>query len=129
MSKEIRILFTAVYFLVGLGIVMTYSASAMYADQVYKNPLHFLIRQLAYATIGTMAMFAAANVSVTFWKSKARFFMVLAIFLLLMVYLPVVGHTAGGARRWIWLGAFNFQPAEFAKIAVCLYLSDYLSRK
>ena len=45
------------------------------------------------------------------------------------MYIPGIGHTAGGAQRWIGLRMINFQPAEFAKIAVCIYLSDYLSRK
>jgi cell division protein FtsW len=45
------------------------------------------------------------------------------------VYLPVIGHSAGGARRWIHLGAFQFQPVEFAKLACCIYLADYLGRK
>ncbi len=129
MSKEARFLFIAVYLLVGFGIVMTYSASGVYAGQIHKNPQYFLIRQVLYAAIGTFALFITASIPLSFWKNHARSMILLALAFLVMVFLPFVGHRAGGARRWIWLGAFNFQPAEFAKIAVCLYLSDYLSRK
>ena len=129
MSKEARILFIAVYILVGLGVVMTYSASAIYAEHVYKNPQHFLIRQAAYVILGTLFLFATAAVPLQFWKTHARALILLSIAFLMVVFLPVVGRSAGGAQRWIRLGFFNFQPVEFAKIAVCLYLADYLSRK
>ncbi|MBI3312994.1 MAG: putative lipid II flippase FtsW [Candidatus Omnitrophica bacterium] len=129
MSKEARILFIAVYLLVGLGIVMNYSASAVYADFTYHNPQYFLIRQVIFVLIGTVFLFLAANAPVNFWKQMARPFILLAIAFLVMVFVPVIGHSAGGAQRWIKMGFFNFQPAEFAKIAVCIYLSDYLARK
>ncbi len=129
MSKEARFLFIAVYILVGLGIVMTYSASAIFAEHVYKNPQHFLIRQVLYVLIGTAVLFTTASVPTQFWKRHARALMLLAIALLMTVFLPVIGRTAGGAKRWLHLGPVNFQPVEFAKIAVCVYLADYLSRK
>ncbi|MBI3306688.1 MAG: putative lipid II flippase FtsW [Candidatus Omnitrophica bacterium] len=129
MSKEARILFIAVYLLVGLGIIMSYSASAIYADFTYHNPYYFLLRQTIFVCIGTAFLFAAAKAPVSFWKRSARPFILLAIAFLVMVFVPVVGRSAGGAQRWIRTGFFNFQPAEFAKIAVCIYLSDYLARK
>ena len=129
MSKRGKIFFFCVCLLVGIGIVMTYSASAIYAQHVYDNAEHFLIRQCLYALAGTVAMFAAASVPVAFWQRHARSLIILAIGLLILVYIPGIGHAAGGAQRWIGLRMINFQPAEFAKIAVCVYLSDYLSRK
>jgi len=129
MSKEARVLLIAVYLLVGLGIVMTYSASAIFAEHRYRDPFHFLLRQVIYAAVGTLVLLLAAAAPFHFWKRHARAFVLLAIGLLILVLMPLVGRSAGGARRWIFLGPINFQPAEFAKIAVCLYLSDYLSRK
>lgn len=129
MSKEARILFIAVYSLLGLGIVMTYSSSAVYAEYLYRNSQYFLTRQIVFAVIGTFVMFGVYAIPSRFWKDHARAMILLAMIFLLMVFLPVVGRSAGGARRWIWLGIMNFQPAEFAKVAVCLYLSDYLARK
>ena len=108
---------------------MTYSASAVYAERVYGNAQHFLFRQMIYAFIGSFFLFGCANLPVTFWSKHARLLMILVIVLLGMVFIPGVGHSAGGAQRWIKLGPVNFQPAEFAKVAVCIYLADYLSRK
>ena len=124
MSKRGRIFFFCVCALVGLGIVMTYSASAIYAQHVYGNAEHFLFRQCLYAVLGTFALFAAASVPIGFWQHHARSLIILAIFFLILVYIPGIGHAAGGAQRWIGLRMINFQPAEFAKIAVCIYLSD-----
>lgn len=129
MSIRSKILFVAVYLLVSMGIVMTYSSSAIYAEHVYRNATHFLTRQLTFAVIGTCFMLFVAMIPMKFWKKQARAIILMAILLMILVFLPGVGYSAGGARRWVRLFIFNFQPVEFAKIAVCIYLSDYLTRK
>lgn len=129
MSKSARILFLAVYVLTGLGIVMTYSASAVYANHVFGNAQYFLIRQALFVLIGTVLLFGVAAVPAHFWKDHSRGLILLAILLMGLVFVPVIGHHAGGARRWINLRILNFQPVEYAKVVVCIYLSDYLSRK
>lgn len=130
MSLPARILFIAVYLLVSVGIVMTYSASSVYAEQVYGNSMYFLIRQLIFVIIGTFFMIMTAMSPVQFWKKHSREVILFAILMMILVFLPGVGREAGGARRWIRLGpGVNFQPVEFAKIAACIYLSDYMTRK
>lgn len=129
MSKEGKVLLIAVYLLVSLGIIMTYSASAIYAEQAFKSPTYFLKRQILYAAIGSIFLVLATSLDPHLWKEHARELVVLSFILLVLVLIPVVGHEAGGARRWIRLGPVNFQPAEISKLAVCLYLSDYLSRR
>lgn len=129
MSNHARVLFMTVFLLVGMGIVMTYSSSAVYAQYRYANPEYFLFRQFMYTLLGTFLMFVTASVPVNFWKNNSRAMMLLSISFLILVYVPVIGHSGGGAQRWINLGIVNFQPAEFAKVTVCVYLSDYLSRK
>ncbi len=129
MSRNARLIFIAVYLLVGLGMVMTYSSSAIYAGHVYKNSYHFLTRQFLYAILGTFFLFVTASVPISFWQNNSRLLVLLTIFFLMVVFLPVIGKQAGGAQRWIRLGPINFQPAEFGKIAVAIYMSDYLSRK
>lgn len=129
MSLPSRILFVAVYLLVSVGIVMTYSASSVYAEQVYGNSMYFLIRQLIFVIIGTFFMILTAMSPISFWKKHSREVILFAILMMMMVFLPGIGREAGGARRWINLGPVNFQPVEFAKIAACIYLSDYMTRK
>jgi cell division protein FtsW len=127
-SREGKVLFIAVYLLVSLGIVMTYSASAIYADQVFKNPAYFLQRQVLYAAIGTVLLLFAASQDPYLCKEHAKEPLIFSFVLLGLVLLPFLGHAAGGAQRWIRIGPVNFQPSEVSKLAVCLYLSDYLSR-
>ncbi len=129
MSREAKILFIAVYLLVSIGIVMTYSASAIYAEQVLKSPTYFLIRQLIYVMIGTFFLFFVASQDPYLCREHAREILILSLGLLALVLIPSLGHEAGGARRWIRLGFLNFQPAEIAKLAICIYLSDYLARR
>lgn len=129
MSKEARLLFIITYLLVGIGAVMIYSSSAVLAHDWHENAQFFLIRQVFYILLGTIGFFAAASAPLQFYKNYARAFMLLAVFLLITVYLPVIGHSAGGARRWIHFGGVQFQPVEFAKLACCIYLADYLGRK
>ncbi len=104
MSKEARLLFIVTYLLVGIGIVMIYSASGVLAYDRHGNEMFFLIRQGIYVILGTIGFFIAAALPVDFYKKNARALMLLAIMLLMTVYLPVIGHSAGGARRWIHIG-------------------------
>ncbi len=129
MSKEARLLFIVTYCLVGIGIVMIYSASAVLAHDWHGDEMFFLLRQVVYVVLGTIGFFIAAALPIKFYQHNARAFMLLAIMLLIGVYLPVIGHSAGGARRWLHFGAFQFQPVEFAKLACCIYLADYIGRK
>lgn len=129
MSKEAKFLFIAVYLLVSLGVVMTYSASAIYAEQAFKTPAYFLKRHLIYVAIGTVFLFCAAGLNPYLWKEHSRTLVILSLVLLVGVLVPLLGHQAGGARRWIRVGPLNFQPAEIAKLSLCVYLSDYLSRR
>jgi len=117
------------YLLIAFGIVMIYSASAVYADQVFHSPTYFLRRQVFYVIIGSFLFLITSSLDPEFLRRHARLLMLVAIILLALVFLPFVGHSAGGARRWIQLPLFTFQPAEFVKLALCLYLSDYLARK
>ena len=129
MTNESKALVFAMYTLVAIGVVMIYSASAVYADQVFHSPTYFLRRQLLYVVIGSLAFFMSSSIDPDFLKRHSRFLMGIAIALLVAVFLPFFGHSAGGARRWIQLPLFTFQPVEYAKLAMCIYLSDYLSRK
>lgn len=108
---------------------MTYSASAVYADQVFHSPTYFLRRQLFYIVFGTFAFLFTSSLDPEFLKRHSRTLLLVGIGMLLCVFLPFIGHSAGGARRWIRLPLFTFQPVEYVKLAACIYLSDYLTRK
>ncbi|NOK31766.1 putative lipid II flippase FtsW [Corallococcus exercitus] len=123
------ILLCAVLALVALGLVMTYSASAVLAQDKLGDSLYFLKRQLSAAGLGLVAMAVAMKVG---WRKLARLaypLLLIAIVLLVAVAIPGIGTTAGGARRWIRLPGFSLQPAEIAKFAWLVYLSYSLAKK
>jgi cell division protein FtsW len=68
-------------------------------------------------------------VPVAFWEKHAGLIYVLALVGLVLVLLPFVGKVVNNSRRWIPLGVMNFQPSEFAKLAVALYAASYMVRK
>ena len=86
MSFPGKMLFVVVYMLVSIGVVMTYSASAIYAQHVYGNSSYFLIRQLVYVLIGTGFLFFTAVIPIGFWRKNARLVMLLAILLMVLVW-------------------------------------------
>ncbi|MHA7633096.1 putative lipid II flippase FtsW [Corallococcus sp. M7] len=123
------ILLCAVLALVALGLVMTYSASAVLAQDKLGDSLYFLKRQLSAAGLGLVAMAVAMKLG---WRKLARLaypLLLVAIVLLIAVAIPGIGTTAGGARRWIRLPGFSLQPAEIAKFAWLVYLSYSLAKK
>lgn len=113
--------------LVLFGIVMIFSSSYYYTMTSAKyeyDMFHFLKRQSIWAVLGIIAMVAAMNVPYTFWRRFATFCYWLSNVFLVM--LPFIGIEAGGQKRWLGVGSLQFQPSEFTKIAVILYLSVYV---
>lgn len=113
--------------LICFGAVMSYSASAVFAEQRYDSTTYFLWRYV---------MFAVAAIVITipfvlfaepwFWRIFAVLAYAGSIVLLLAVL--VIGSTGGGAQRWIDLGFITIQPSEIAKMAVVMLLALYMSR-
>ncbi|WNG34687.1 putative lipid II flippase FtsW [Archangium violaceum] len=123
------LLLCAVLSLVSLGLVMVYSASAVMAQDKLGDSLYFLYRQLMAAGMGVVAMAVGMKVG---WRRLARLaypLLLVTLVLMVLVLIPGIGTTAGGARRWIRFPGFGLQPAEVAKVAWVVYLSYSLAKK
>lgn len=118
----------AIVALVGFGVVMVYSASAVYASEEYGDGQHFLIRHTLFALLGLFVLVAAAKVDYHRYRSLTYPILGGAVVLLLVVALGF-GRSAGGAARWIQIGPINIQPSEIAKLALILWLAHSLSKK
>lgn len=113
--------------LVLFGIVMIFSSSYYYTmtSAKYNNDMfYFLKKQSVWAVLGIIAMIFGMNVPYTVWRRFAKLAYGLAI--LFQALLPLIGIEAGGQKRWLGIGPIQFQPSEFTKIAVILYLSVYV---
>jgi cell division protein FtsW len=128
--RSVRIsLLMIVAILVSVGVVMIYSASAIYAYGLMDDSLYFLKRHLLYLLIGFVMMFIAMSVDMNRIRQWAKPMLAASVALLILVLIPHIGREASGARRWFRIGPVNFQPSEFAKIAIMVYMADLISRK
>ena len=123
------VLLGAVLLLLMLGVVMVYSASAVYAGARLGDPLWFLKRQAAGALVGLAALLGAMKLGYRRLESLAVPLVLISLALLALLQVPGFGVTAGGARRWLRLGFLTFQPSELGKIALVIWLARSLARK
>lgn len=115
--------------LVGLGLVMSFSASIVTAAE-QGNAFDEFQRQLIWAAIGVPVFFIAASLPVRFWRSASWWLMALAILMLIAVVAGLgVGSAETGSDRWLALGPLRAQPSELAKLATVLFLADVMARK
>lgn len=122
-------LLVVVTILVVIGIVMIYSASAIVALKDYKTPYYYLQRQLVWAAVGIAALWVGVKLDYRNYRHFAALILGLAVLLLLAVLTPPIGSLRAGVRRWIELGPLTFQPSEFAKPALIVFLAHVLVKK
>lgn len=126
--KEKSILFP-VLVLAGIGIVMVYSASSAISMEDHNTLFYYVKRQGIFLISSLGVMFMVASFPYRLYKSIAYIILFAAIALLIAVLVPTMSVKAGGACRWLTLGGITFQPAEFAKLALILFMAYSLSKK
>jgi cell division protein FtsW len=118
--------------LLGLGVVMVYSASIAMPDSPKYAAYHsyaFLLRHVASLAVAGIVALVTVRIPVSVWDKYAPKFFLLALVALVIVLIPHIGKGVNGARRWIPLGLMNMQPSEIMKLAVTIYAANYTVRK
>lgn len=110
--------------LVGFGIIAVASASYSYAEMTQGDSYYFTKKHIAFAVVGVICMLGLSYFDYRFLKKLAIPVWVVSILLCLAVWTPL-GHSSGGARRWLNLGLFTFQPSEVLKFGVILMCARY----
>lgn len=118
-----RNFFYLVLSLVVVGLVFVADISAPQALTYFDDKFHFVKQQAIAAVVGVVAMIIVSNIKYSFWKKFAVPFFGFSIILLIAVLIPGISYSALGARRWISVGGFNFQPSEVVKLSLALYLA------
>lgn len=121
------ILMLLTFSLLAIGLIMVYSASAIWAEYKFADSFFFAKRQLLFAGVGIVAMFFIMNIDYWTWKTWAKMLLIICFVLLVLVLIPGVGNVRNGSRSWIGIGAFSIQPSEFMKLAMIAFLAKYLS--
>ena len=119
-------LLTALALLVVMGLVILYSTSAYNGDVKFHDSFYYLKKQVFATSLGIAALFVAANTDYHVWRHVAVLGYLTAI--LLSVAVLFVGDEINGSKRWLSLGPFSFQPSEFAKVAVILFLAHMVTK-
>jgi len=128
--RHIRISITTVVFLlICLGITMIYSSSGIYALQELGDNLFFLKRHVLFLMIGLIAALGIMAFDYRLLQRYSKPLLLFGILLLVLVLIPSIGKSSYGARRWFRIGSLNFQPSEFMKLIMMIYIADFLSRK
>lgn len=107
--------------LLGIGVVMVYSASAVLAFREFGDAFYYLKRQALFAALGIMAMVFTMNTDYWIWKKYAKLVLIICFILLVAVLIPGIGVVRGGARSWLGIGSFGIQPSEFMKIGMIIF--------
>jgi cell division protein FtsW len=123
------VLFLLVVLLLGIGVVMVYSASAILATERFGDPYFFLRKQCFWAVLGLAVLWGAMSVDYRRWRRFVLPLLAVAVGLLVLVLVPAFGQEINGTRRWLRWGPVSFQPTELAKLALVLYLADFLARR
>jgi cell division protein FtsW len=122
------VLFNAILVLLVIGIVAVYDASYVQIARKSGDGLYYLKKQLVYAGLGLGALIFAHRFR--YWRLKrlAVPLLFISFCCLVAVWIPGIGITLNGARRWIGVGPLQFQPSELAKLSLIIYLAALLAK-
>jgi len=127
-TYDIGVIVSAV-FLTAVGVLMVYSTSSVYSLEMYGNANYFLIRHAIYLVIGLISMLVLMKLDYRVLRKLVYPAYLAGLAMLIIVLVPGIGKEVSGARRWIDLGFLSFQPSEFAKYILVLYLAHSLTKK
>jgi cell division protein FtsW len=131
MAKRVSVdrwLFTVTLLLVFVGLVMVFSASAVMAKERYGSAYTFLLRQMAWAVAGIVAMVVTMKIDYRRYKHPAVVFSLLGVTTLLLISVFFLDR-AHNTHRWVHWASFSFQPSEMAKPALIIFLAFFLESR
>src|SRR5262245_16936885 len=126
--KSDKALFIATILLVGLSVVMVYSASAPIALQRYGKASMFLVRQGMWALLGLSLLYLVMRVDYRHYREPAFIWTCLAVAVVALVAV-LFSAPVNGARRWFGVGGIGIQPSELAKLAAIFFIAAILERR
>lgn len=129
--KPDYVLLTTVGALLALGLVMVYSASFVEAYTLHNTHAYYLVRQGVFALVGVVALLFAQRIHYSFWRRYSVALLGITVLLLVLVLiLPESMTRVNNSRSWIRFGGgvLSVQPSELVKVALVIYMADWLSR-
>jgi cell division protein FtsW len=125
---DVRLLFPAL-FLVGIGLVMVYSASSALAHDKFNSDYYFLKKQALFALVGIIVLVIGRHIPYRWYRLLTYPLLAASLAMLVATHFTDYGQGAGGATRWLRIGQFSFQPSEIARLALVIYLAYSMEKK
>jgi len=122
-------LLAAVLALVGFGLVMLYSASAVMSAEKFGDPLFLVLSQAQKVGVGVAGLYVALRVDYRWYQRLVYPILAVTILMLVLVLIPGIGTIQNGAQRWFSIGGASFQPGEVAKVVAIIFLAYSLNKK
>ncbi|MDP3726758.1 MAG: putative lipid II flippase FtsW [bacterium] len=123
------LLLCVVVFLTFFGLLMIYNASSYVAFRDFSDKYYYLKAQSLWIALGFLGLIIFSFFDYHKFYNLALPLLIIAIFLLILVFIPGIGISLLGARRWIDAGVFVLQPSEFVKLSLAIYLAAWFSKK
>jgi cell division protein FtsW len=123
-----NVLWIPVFALTGFGILFVYSASSVYALQFYHDEFYFVKRQAFFLIPSFFVAFVGARLPFHFLFKYINVAFIISLLMTFATHLPHIGRKVSGAARWLNLGFFSIQPADFLKVFGILFLVSFLSK-
>lgn len=111
------------------GVLMIYSASNVIGLKEYNDSFYYFKRQFIFFVIGIILMILVTKINLKYLYKYSLHIFLFCFLLLILVLIPGIGKESGGARSWISIGTYQFQPSEFMKLGIILIISKILSSK
>ncbi|MBI5409022.1 MAG: putative lipid II flippase FtsW [Nitrospirae bacterium] len=138
-KRDTKGVIISVVMLVCIGILMVYSSTVLMSMRKYGNSFHYLLNHVFTVFVGIIAMIVLSRLDyqglrrplfhiAKFRVSSVHVLMAIALISLFLVFVPGVGVSANGARRWLRLWPTTFQPSEFVKLVMVIFLADYMDK-
>lgn len=124
---DVALLLLTIFFLF-VSLLMVYSSSAFLSGGEVSLFPSLLFRHLVSVLLGLCLLSFISAVPISWIKKSSPWVICIAIVMLVLVLIPSIGKSAGGAERWIYIGHFRFQPSELVRVFVVLYFASYISR-
>ncbi len=127
MLNKRLILFLTMTALIFIGLIMIYSSSYIWAEYKFDNSLKYVLQQGLFVIIGFVIIAILLKLNSSFFYKNAKWFLIIAFILLILVLIPGIGVVRNGSRSWFGIGSFGIQPSEAMKLAIIIFSAKYLS--
>ena len=128
-TRTVLMLMVPTALLLGIGLIMVFSASSVAAYARYGSSFLFFQRQAVYAGVGVLGLLLLSRMPYAVWSRLAVPFLAATGILLLLVLHSGAGTSAGGSSRWLAVGPITIQPSEIVKLALVAFAATVLTRK